>query len=594
MNSPEFSLNKTRKYSIKCFENFYINENDIGPIIDIQLGNKDDNIYNNFIKINENKYIYYSKESVIGKLYKFFDYKNNAQNYIHFDIIIRNEYNKLYNPIYDFKFYIKFSDIFCFLLVNLSLFYTCLEYEDYSECDFIKIYNKLIQFIIILIQFIRFTKFIEVKTYLFDNKDIYDVDNEDYFPNKVFNIDSFPLALYIILLILFFLHLRFPNKKYCIKNLNNNSETYNCDYVNEKITILFVILIPLYITFFTLAIFDILNDEKIIENYDKLFYNWNMNPIQSINKIDQINNKGKNIFSWKNELFEIKRLNKIDYINSYLNKEGKICGKDSYGNNLYFSYYMGCPINKIYVSNKNENLPGYQKINLNDGNYLYYTNEAIEEKIIIDIKNSSKTKIPLSPQYSDDLTNIPFYEEIDYDGNNSYLFSVNYLGINTSLINGEKLENFEHKMNVYESCSKGKLASFCLLNIFIFFSVLLYIIHCNCVKLEGKVQDYLILIIAGCSSAIYFLYIIFTLICLGIHDQYITNFMNKINLDFEREKNDVKWNVTIFIYQIILLIIPVLIEVLGKHGKCDRKKNSESQTNEINNIQNISLDKKKN
>ena len=74
----------------------------------------------------------------------------------------------------------------------------------------------------------------------------------------------------------------------------------------------------------------------------------------------------------------------------------------------------------------------------------------------------------------------------------------------------------------------------------------------------------------------------------------INNFMNKINLDFGREKNDVKWNVTIFIYQIILLIIPVLIEVLGKHGKCDRKKNSESQTNEINNIQNISLDKKKN
>ena len=119
----------------------------------------------------------------------------NKQDYFTLDNIIRKEFNKLYNPIYDFKFYIKFCDVFCFLLISLSLWYTSFENIEYSEWDFIKIYNISILFIIMILQFIRFTKFIEVKTFLFDNEDIYDVNDEDYFPNKVFNIDSFPLDI---------------------------------------------------------------------------------------------------------------------------------------------------------------------------------------------------------------------------------------------------------------------------------------------------------------------------------------------------------------------------------------------------------------
>ena len=102
--------------------------------------------------------------------------------------------------------FIKFNDVFCFLLISLSLFYTSFENIEYSEWDFIKIYNQSILFIIMILQFIRFTKFVEIKNFLFDNEDIYDVDDEDYFPNKVFNIDSFPLAVFIILLILIFLY----------------------------------------------------------------------------------------------------------------------------------------------------------------------------------------------------------------------------------------------------------------------------------------------------------------------------------------------------------------------------------------------------
>ena len=35
--------------------------------------------------------------------------------------------------------------------------------------------------------------------------------------------------------------------------------------------------------------------------------------------------------------------------------------------------------------------------------------------------------------------------------------------------------------------------------------------------------------------------------------------MNKINLDFIREKNDFKWNLIVLIYNILLLVIPTTI-----------------------------------
>lgn len=35
-------------------------------------------------------------------------------------------------------------------------------------------------------------------------------------------------------------------------------------------------------------------------------------------------------------------------MNIYSNKNGKICGKDSFGNNLFFPLNEECPINHIY------------------------------------------------------------------------------------------------------------------------------------------------------------------------------------------------------------------------------------------------------
>ena len=80
MSSSEFSLIKTEKFSTQCLDNYWIQSDESCPITDIYLGNKNDNKYQNYIKITENEYIYYSKENKIGKLYESFNYTEFKEN----------------------------------------------------------------------------------------------------------------------------------------------------------------------------------------------------------------------------------------------------------------------------------------------------------------------------------------------------------------------------------------------------------------------------------------------------------------------------------------------------------------------------------
>ena len=334
LNSSEFSLIKTEKYSTQCLENYFIRKNEFCPITDIKLGNEKDKIYQNNITIAENEYIYYTKEDKLGKLYKSFDYYDfrvNKQDIFSIDKIARKEFNKLSNPIYDFKSYIKFCDILCNLLILMSFVYTICESLDYSKCDVIRDFNQIIQLIILILHFIRFNKFIYVKNFLFNNKDIYDIDAEKYFPNKVFNIDSFLLSVCINLFIFDFLNISFPEKPSCCEaDCCNFKYDLSDDSDFKKVN--FIIFIPAYTVFFVLAILDILNDKKIKRLYNKIIYNWNMNPIKSIYKGDESNYD----FIWKNEYFKIERISNNNYINAFSEKDGnKICGKDNYGNKTY-------------------------------------------------------------------------------------------------------------------------------------------------------------------------------------------------------------------------------------------------------------------
>ena len=118
--------------------------------------------------------------------------------------------------------------------------------------------------------------------------------------------------------------------------------------------------VPIYIQFFILEIFDILNDLGINKDYKSIIYNWNLNPLKSI-KLININNEPNYDFQWNSEYFSIEKLNDIDYIDLYQNSNGKICGKDSFGNNLYFPEDIDCPINKIYFSSSDQDLPIIKK-----------------------------------------------------------------------------------------------------------------------------------------------------------------------------------------------------------------------------------------
>ena len=138
-----------------------------------------------------------------------------------------------------------------------------------------------------------------------------------------------------------------------------------------------------------------------------------------------------------------------NYINIYSSNNSKLCGKDNLGNNLYFSEDIDCPINDIFISKNDKSIPGYSKLILDSNNYLYYTNNATEGKLLIDLRKSYYSKIPLQPRGDSDLNyqSIPFYEEFDLNEDNQKLYSIYYLGVNSSSVSKYKIKNFEKKFD---------------------------------------------------------------------------------------------------------------------------------------------------
>ena len=247
LKKSKFSLIKTSKYSTKCLENYYIDNDKSCPITDIKLGNKEDNIYENYIQINENEYIYYTNENKLGKLYKsfnYFNFKKNIQDVFSVDEIAQKEFNKISNPIYEFKSYIKFCDLLCLLLSLTSLFYCFFERLNILKCGFVIIFNQCIQSIILILHIIRFVKFIEVKKFFFNNENIYNTEDEDYFPNKVFNIDSFLLAVTINIFIFNSLYMCFPQKSSCCETHPECYIYWDVSNKNDNYLIRPLVLIP--------------------------------------------------------------------------------------------------------------------------------------------------------------------------------------------------------------------------------------------------------------------------------------------------------------------------------------------------------------
>ena len=139
---------------------------------------------------------------------------------------------------------------------------------------------------------------------------------------------------------------------------------------------------------------------------------------------------------------KLERLTDYNYLIIYSSNNNKLCGKDNLGNNLYFPENIDCPINDIFISKNNEYIRGYSRLTLDYNNYLYYTNKATEGKILIDLRKNYYSEVPIRPGGDSDLNyqSIPFYEELELNKINQNLYSIYYLGINSSLVSKDKLE----------------------------------------------------------------------------------------------------------------------------------------------------------
>ena len=117
---------------------------------------------------------------------------------------------------------------------------------------------------------------------------------------------------------------------------------------------------------------------------------------------------------------------------------------------------------------------------LQDSKYLYYTNKSTDKKIIVNISVNQNSYIPLNPGKGNDsiYSSFPFYEEIDSDSIHGYLYSINYLGINSSSISKNeisKLKNFKQKIEDYIDLSIAKIIFFCFEILYYIFFILIFL-----------------------------------------------------------------------------------------------------------------------
>lgn len=376
-----------------------------------------------------------------------------------------------------------------------------------------------------------------MKKFFFANEYIYKTDEESYFPHKMFNIDSFPLAFSLNYFVFIFFYYRFQNKKSCYYFDNVDGPTD----VNPQLAILYWTLLFLYILF---AIFGIIDEKNIKKMYNSLLLNWEMNVLENIYNY---NNRDIHLYKylfWRNNDFKL-TYNAYNYFDLYTNRNGKKCGKDNYGNYLYVRNGLDCPINNIFFSLSDEDISGYNKLALKNG-YLYYTNQFTEGKIVLDLKINYDTNYFESLEQEGKKSyfkyfNVPFYDEIDSYLITERLYSIHYIGINISSISGNdvsKISKFQNKMDMYFSINTAKivfLSTSCL-------SLFLFIIFFILGKEKPILAFYIIKIIID------LVYLILTIISLTINIAYVKNFMYKINSDFEREKNESSWDIILIIY----------------------------------------------
>jgi len=251
----------------------------------------------------------------------------------------------------------------------------------------------------------------------------------------------------------------------------------------------------------------------------------------------------------------------IFYDNKY--KDSKICGKDSYGNDLYFPKDVECPINDIIITeDENFDTKGiYTRLELNNS-FIYYTNKKIDRKIITSLQKNvlnmptfnfqeSEEKEIYSNYYIQSYSNIGIY-------NNSYFFSISYMGINQEMLpKQEKITDFKNKLKKYEVLIKaieGLLISY--------YIIMPLSVCCSVGYLDEYGAKALLIIITAIFGIFFIPILIISSICLSINHNYVNNFMNKINETYENNKVNFSWETMIICYSIIIITIFTLNNII--------------------------------
>ena len=84
----------------------------------------------------------------------------------------------------------------------------------------------------------------------------------------------------------------------------------------------------------------------------------------------------------------------------------------------------------------------------------------------------------------------------------------------------------------------------------------------NCSDSFWKICLYVLFFIVNLLNCLYFIII---MVCLDYHRVYVKNFMNKINYDLEKQKNDYKWSVAVLMHYIFAAFYIVIYFTLKKN-----------------------------
>ena len=602
LNDRTYSLVKQGKYSRECLSNYYIDEFHECPITDIILENNKSFIHEGYIelKLSNGKYLYYTNKNKSGLLYEeisdslndnnTFEMKYNFYTSEKFREIKLEEDSKFSNPFVKYNYFTRYSH--CFLAVASIFFssYVFVEIDNPRLFDSFKIISHISELIAFILQLKGLILLEKVRPFSF-NKNYYE-SPQDY--RKLFKVDCFMLSIQICKIIMEILYIIFPRKwqiTHCC-DIQFISQEYAHTLNNQMIeSRMFTLFYPVYLSFILVFFIDICNENQINKRFEYLDYNWKTNPIISIEisqnpdyEIGKISTTKEDykLYEWKNTYLKIKRLSDFNYYNIYTKENGKLCGKDSFGNNLYFPEDIECPVNDIIITT-NSYLEGYNKLSLGDNHtYLYYTNKNVNKSIIIDIranyKNSNYT-MQLNLEKTNDLCETlffpnleckknyefnsnPFYEKID-EWNSEYfiekqikrntygniinLNSISYLGINSDINNKRKIiSDFTKKMNIYDKVIIFKKMPFII-------TIIAIIVFIYFLLFDGPDTKFQIV------NSLFFLIFLFAIviiysISLYINIIYIKNFMEKFISVYSIYRKEYIFSITIWIYEIIIFL----------------------------------------